>query len=54
MKFQDIVNSISSWLSATPERALDVAYHAAVKIKAIEDDHFKGQKVSTEAFTSKE
>ena len=49
MKFQDIVNSIRAWLSATPERALDVAYRAAVKIKAIEDDHFKGQKVSSEA-----
>ncbi len=49
MKFQDIANTIRSWLSATPERALDVAYRAAVKIKAIEDDHFKGQKVSSEA-----
>lgn len=47
MKFQDIVNGSRAWLSATPERALDSAYRAAVKIKAIEDDHFNGQKVSS-------
>ena len=46
MKLQDILNGGKKWLSATPERALDAAYRAAVKIKAIEDDHFNGQKVS--------
>ena len=46
MKLQDIWNGGKKWLSATPERALDAAYRAAVKIKAIEDDHFNGQKVS--------
>ncbi|MEM9271899.1 MAG: proton extrusion protein PcxA [Cyanobacteria bacterium P01_F01_bin.143] len=46
MNLQDILNGGRKWLSATPERALDVAYRAAVKIKAIEDDHFNGQKVS--------
>ena len=46
MKLQDILNGGRKWLSATPERALDAAYRAAVKIKAIEDDHFNGQKVS--------
>ncbi|MGL5834309.1 MAG: proton extrusion protein PcxA, partial [Waterburya sp.] len=35
------------WLSATPERAIDAAYRAAIKIKAIEDDHFAGQIVSS-------
>ncbi|MEL6494788.1 MAG: proton extrusion protein PcxA [Cyanobacteria bacterium J06623_7] len=46
MKLQDIFNIGRRWLSATPERALDAAYRAAVKIKAIEDDHFAGQIVS--------
>lgn len=46
MKLQDIFNLSRRWLSATPERALDAAYRAAIRIKAIEDDHFAGQKVS--------
>ena len=46
MKLQDIFNLGRRWLSATPERALDAAYRAAIKIKAIEDDHFEGQIVS--------
>lgn len=46
MKLQNIFNVGRRWLSATPERALDAAYSAAVKIKAIEDDHFEGQIVS--------
>ena len=49
MKFPNIVRSSRRWLSATPERALDAAYRAALKIKAIEDDHFKGQKVTAGA-----
>jgi hypothetical protein len=46
MKLQNLVNQARLWLSNTPERALDAAYRAAVKIKAIEDDHFQGQKVA--------
>ena len=46
MKLQDIFNAGRRWLSSTPERALDAAYSAAIKIKAIEDDHFNGQIVS--------
>lgn len=46
MKLQDIFNASRRWLAATPERALDSAYRAAIKIKAIEDDHFDGQMVS--------
>jgi hypothetical protein len=34
------------WLSATPERSLDEAYQAALNIKAIEDEHFGGNKIS--------
>ncbi len=46
MKLQDIFNAGRRWLAATPERALDSAYRAAIRIKAIEDDHFEGQIVS--------
>ena len=46
MKLQDIFNTGRRWLAATPERALDSAYRAAIRIKAIEDDHFEGQIVS--------
>ncbi|MBW4522398.1 MAG: proton extrusion protein PcxA [Scytolyngbya sp. HA4215-MV1] len=34
------------WFYSTPERALDQAYDAALKIKAIEDEHFDGSKIS--------
>ena len=47
MKLQNIFNLGRRWLSATPERALDAAYRAAIRIKAIEDDHFNGQIVSS-------
>ena len=47
MKLQNIFNLGRRWLSATPERALDAAYRAAIKIKAIEDDHFAGRMVSS-------
>jgi hypothetical protein len=46
MKFQDLVNGGRRWLASTPERSLDLAYRAAIKIKAIEDEHFNGQMVS--------
>ena len=49
MKFLDIFNFGRRWLSATPERALDAAYRAAIKIKAIEDDHFEGRIVSSDS-----
>jgi hypothetical protein len=46
MKLLDIFNVGRRWLASTPERALDSAYRAAIKIKAIEDDHFEGKIVS--------
>ena len=49
MKLQDLFNLGRRWLSATPERALDAAYRAAIRIKAIEDDHFAGQVVSADS-----
>ena len=47
MKLQDIFNAGRRWLSATPERALDAAYRAAIKIQALENDHFEGKIVSS-------
>ncbi|BAZ45947.1 CemA family protein [Chondrocystis sp. NIES-4102] len=46
MALQDIFNNSRRWFTTTPERALDAAYRAAVKIKAIEDEHFNGQIVA--------
>lgn len=49
MKLQNLISGGRRWLSGTSERALDAAYIAAIKIKAIEDDHFQGQKVAAES-----
>jgi hypothetical protein len=46
MQLNNILGTASRWLFATPERALERAYRAAIKIKDIEDRHFNGQKVS--------
>ncbi|MEA5508972.1 proton extrusion protein PcxA [Crocosphaera sp. UHCC 0190] len=48
MKLSSLIRNASDWLTATPERSLDRAYKAALKIKDIEDKHFRGQKVSAE------
>ena len=37
------------WYLQTPERSLDQAYQAALLIKAIEDEHFNGKKISAES-----
>jgi hypothetical protein len=47
--FQRIKNSFryaNQWFYATPDRALEQAYNAALQIKAIEDEHFEGKKIS--------
>jgi CemA family len=44
-----IVNSLrtaNQWLLRTPERALDEAYEAALRIKGLEDAHFNGNRIS--------
>ncbi|AFY79259.1 MAG: proton extrusion protein PcxA [Hydrococcus sp. C42_A2020_068] len=46
MQLNNILGNATRWFSATPERALERAYRAAIKIKDIEDRHFNGQKVS--------
>jgi CemA family len=37
------------WYLLTPERSLDTAYQAAIKIKEIEDKHFNGNKIDSES-----
>jgi len=37
------------WYLATPERSLDEAYKAALLIKAMEDEHFNGNKIAPNA-----
>jgi len=46
MNLQSLLKTTRKWFFNTPERALDEAYRTALMIKAIEDEHFQGQKVS--------
>jgi len=46
-QFKLSVLNANQWFQETPERALDMAYDAALKIKSIEEKHFEGQKIST-------
>ncbi len=48
-KFRSYLLSSRKWFLDTPERALDQAYDAALQIKAIEDEHFDGNKISIQA-----
>ncbi|HHP7243728.1 MAG TPA: proton extrusion protein PcxA [Elainellaceae cyanobacterium] len=41
-----IFQAANQWFLRTPERALDEAYDAALSIKAIEDTHFDGRRIS--------
>ncbi len=43
------LQNANRWLLDTPERALDQAYDAALKIQAIENEHFGGTKISNAA-----
>ena len=45
---QSLINYAQRWFRQTPERALDQAYDAALKIRSIENEHFKGQPISAE------
>lgn len=42
------LRSANQWVSQAPERALEDAYDAALMIKAIEDEHFQGRKITSE------
>jgi hypothetical protein len=44
--FGRILRKFDLWLNNTPERALDQAYSAALKIKALENQHFDGNPVT--------
>lgn len=41
------IQNAKRWYEGTPERALDQAYEAALMIKAIEDEHFDGGKITS-------
>jgi CemA family len=43
----------NQWFYRTADRALDEAYKAALKIKAIEDEHFNGQQIVISAEVNK-
>ena len=46
--FRGILRTANQWLKKTPERALDEAYEAALKIKSIEDTHFGGGLITSD------
>jgi hypothetical protein len=46
MNLRSVFRAANQWFLDTPERALDQAYRAALMIKAIEDEHFNGKKIS--------
>lgn len=46
-----VLAATEQWLKRTPDRALDQAYDAVLKIKAIEDEHFAGQQVIPGAYS---
>jgi len=39
---------LRGWVDATPNRALEQAYEAILKVKAIEDEHFEGRSIHPE------
>lgn len=41
------IQTAKRWYEGTPERALDQAYDAALMIRAIEDEHFDGGKITS-------
>ena len=41
-----LFNKLRQWFTKTPERALDQAYEAALKIRQLEEKHFNGNPVS--------
>lgn len=48
-KVRKYLRYAGQWFRDTPDRALEQAYDAALSIKAIEDEHFSGQKISAES-----
>jgi len=48
-KIYSYLLSSQQWYLKTPERSLDEAYKAALVIKAMEDEHFNGNKIAPES-----
>jgi hypothetical protein len=46
---EDLLAKLDRWFSQTPERSLEQAYQAALKIKSIEDEHFNGGKITADS-----
>ncbi|MDJ0618661.1 MAG: proton extrusion protein PcxA [Calothrix sp. MO_192.B10] len=44
-KIYPVLQAAYRWYLKAPERSLEIAYAAALKIKAIEDEHFNGNKI---------
>jgi hypothetical protein len=47
-KIYPLLLAAYKWYLMTPERSLNTAYQAAIKIKEIEDQHFNGNKIDSE------
>ena len=47
--FSTTIAKANNWFYQTPERALDLAYKAALNIKAIEDQYFQGETISADS-----
>lgn len=45
-KLRQFIKNSEHWYLSTPERALNASYAAALKIKAIENEHFSGRPIS--------
>ncbi len=41
-----LISKLRQWFSKTPDRALDQAYEAALRIRQLEDNHFDGNPIS--------
>lgn len=48
-RLKGVIRRAERWYLETPDRALDLAYDAALKIRAIENEHFGGQKIEPDA-----
>ncbi len=45
----DLMKRAISWVTSTPERAIDAAYRSAINIKKLEDEYFGGERVNEDA-----
>jgi len=48
-KIYNVLLKTYQWYLRTPERSLDEAHKAALQIKAIEDEHFNGNKIGSDS-----